>query len=102
MTVPNPGKRLDQSELCRMDAVEDTLDGSCVEPVHPSKQAGEHRAIICQNRVVAILEQGRLIDLDLFAMDAAAIDTAAHHPIDAAMAVIRAMVAVLAERAAEF
>ncbi len=43
----------------------------------------------------------RLGDLDLLAGHAPAIDAAAHHPIDAAMAVIGAAVAILAESAAE-
>src|SRR5262249_45201480 len=46
-------------------------------------------------------EQRRLLHLDLLAEDAAAIDAAAHHPIDAAMAVIGSAVAILAEGAAE-
>src|SRR6185437_16881345 len=85
-----------------MNAREDSLDSGSVEPVHAPEQAGEHRAIVGQNRIVAVLEQGRLLNLDLFAEDAAAIDAATHHPIDAAMAVIGAAVAVLPEGAAKF
>src|SRR5579883_384638 len=92
---------LDQPQLHRFDAWEYALDAPRIEAIHAVEKAREHGAIIGQDRVVAILEQGRLLDLDLLAMDASAIDAAAHHPIDAAMAVIRAMVAVLAESTAE-
>src|SRR5258708_32588270 len=43
----------------------------------------------------------RLLDLHRLAKDAAAIDAASHHPVDAAVAVIGATVAVFAEGAAE-
>src|ERR1700761_6864559 len=85
-----------------MDAGEDALDGVCVEPVHAPEQARKHRAIVGQNRVVPVLEQRRLLHLDLLTENTPAIDAAAHHPIDAAMAVVGAAVAILAERTAKF
>ncbi len=65
-------------------------------PLHAIEEAGEHGAIVGQNRIIAVLEQARLLDLDLFAMGAAAIHAAAHHPVDAAVTMVGAMVAVLA------
>src|SRR6202021_1495255 len=69
---------------------------------HALEQPAEHRAVVGQHRIVAVLKKIGLIDLDLLADDAAAIDAAAHHPVDAAMAMVGAAVAILAEGAAEF
>src|ERR1700692_2473172 len=85
-----------------MHARENTLYAGCLQPEHALEQSAKHRAVVGQNRIIAILKKIGLIDLDLFADDAAAIDAAAHYPVDAAMAVIGAAVAVLAEGAAEF
>jgi hypothetical protein len=83
-----------------MHTGEDAPNACCLQPEHALEQPPEHRAVVGQNWVVAVLEKIGLIDLDLFANDAAAIDAAAHHP--SAMAMIGAAVAVLAEGAAEF
>src|SRR5579872_7287234 len=93
---------LDEPQLGRFDAGEDALDAARVEPIHAVEEAGEHGPIIGQHGVIPILEQARLLDLNLLAMDAAAIDAAAHHPIHAAVAVVGAVIAILAEGAAEF
>src|SRR6266478_2392091 len=84
-----------------MDTCENTLNARGIKPVHALEKACKHRTIVCQNRVVAVLEQTGLIDLDLFAEDTATIDSAAHHPIDAAVTMVGAAVAVLAESTRE-
>src|ERR1700759_1222570 len=58
---PAPLWRLNQPELRRVHAREDALDGGAIETVHATKKTGEHRAIVGQNRIVAVLEQGRLL-----------------------------------------
>src|ERR1700736_4886994 len=94
--------RLYQAQFRRMHACKDALDARGIEPVHALEKPCEHRAIVGQNRVIPVLKQVRLIDLDLFAEDAAAVDPTAHHPIDATGAVVGAAVAVLAEGGPEF
>jgi hypothetical protein len=91
----------DQPQFRRANAGEDSLHARGVEPEHMLEQACEHRAVVGEHGIVAVLEQARLLDLDLFAEDAAAIDAAAHHPIGTAVAVIGAAVAILAEGAPE-
>src|SRR3984893_14734797 len=85
-----------------MHARKNPLNTRGLEPEHALEQAGEHRTIVGQNRIVAVLKKVCLVDFDLLAEHAAAIDAASHHPIDAAMAVIGAAVAVFAEGASEF
>src|SRR5271169_4767689 len=85
-----------------MDACENPLNARGLKSEDALEQASEHRAIVGQNRIVAVLKKRGLLDLDLFADDATAIDAAPHHPIDAAVTVIGAAVAVLAEGATEF
>src|ERR1700761_2929958 len=80
----------------------DPLQARRLEPELMLQQAGEHRAIIGQHRIVAILEQCRLLDLDLLAGDTATIDAATHDPVHAAVTVVGAAVAILAKRAPEF
>src|SRR5579872_1587202 len=91
-----------QSEFHRMHAGEDALNAGRLQSKLVLEQSGKHGAIIRKHRIVAVLKQRRLLDLDLLADDAPAIDAAAHHPVDAAVTMIGAAVAVLAERAAEF
>src|ERR1700680_3313579 len=93
---------LDQSELHWTDACENPLNTCCLQAEYPLEQACKHRPVVSQNRVITILKKRGLLDFDLLAGDAAAIEAAAHHPIDAAVAVIGAAVAILAEGAAEF
>src|SRR5579863_5077267 len=91
-----------QSEFHRMHAGEDALNAGRLQAKLVLEQSGKHGAIIRQHRIVAVLKQRRLLDLDLLADDAPAIDAAAHHPVDAAVTVIGAAVAILAERTSEF
>src|ERR1700722_405135 len=84
-----------------MDAGENTLNARLFQPEHTLEQAGKHRTIIGQNRIVAVLKKVGLIDLDLFAEEATTIDAASHHPVDAAVTMIGAVVAVLPEGAPE-
>src|SRR5271154_7066353 len=93
---------LRQTQVSRTDVGKDPLNARGRQSVQVLEQTCKHSAIIGQHRIVAVLKQRRLLDLDLFARDATAIDATAHHPIDAAMTVIGAAVAVLAEGAAEF
>src|ERR1700676_2017736 len=93
---------LDQSELHWTDACENPLNTVCLQAEYPLEQACKHRPVVSQNRVITILKKRGLLDFDLLAGDAAAIEAAAHHPIDAAVAVIGATVAIFAEGAAEF
>jgi len=92
---------LDQSQFRRLDAGEDAMNAGVVQPEHALEQACEHRPVVGQDGIVAILKKRRLLDLDLFAQHAAAIDAAAHHPVDTAVAVVGAAIAVLAEGASE-
>src|ERR1700676_3122073 len=80
-----------------MDAREDPLNARGFQPEHALEQPCEHRTIIRQDRIVAVLKKVGLVDLHLFANDAAAIDAASHHPVDAAVAMIGAAVAILPE-----
>src|SRR6202165_6087692 len=92
---------LNQSQFRRMNAGKNPLHACGFQPEHALEQACEHRPVVGQNRIVAVLKQACLLDLDLFAEDGAPMDAASHHPIDAAVAVIGAAVAILAEGAAE-
>src|SRR6202158_2177418 len=82
-----------------MDAREDPLNARGLQPEHALEQPCEHRTIIRQDRIVAVLKKVGLVDLHLFSNDAAAIDAASHHPVDTAVAVIGAAVAILPEGA---
>src|SRR5258707_15540966 len=84
-----------------MNASKDPLNACGFQPEHALQQACEHRPIVGQNGIVAILKKVCLLDFHLFAKDAAAIDAASHYPVNAAVAMIGAAVAVLAEGAAE-
>ena len=99
-----PARRpsLQEREVARLDRREHALEAILIEPVHPLKQSGQQRAVFGENGIIAILEQVRIIDRYLLAGDPAALDAAAQHPVNAAVAVIRAAIAVLAEGAAEF
>src|SRR5580658_8432196 len=84
-----------------MHTGENPLNARLFQPEHALKQPCEHRTIIGQNGIVAVLKKIDLVDLDLFAEDAATIDAAAHHPVDAAVPMIGAMIAVFPEGASE-
>src|ERR1700744_1937699 len=90
-------RRLHKCEFDRMRAGEDALHICGVQPIHALEQSGKHRAVIGQYGIVAVLEQMGLINLDLLAMNEATVDAAAQHPIDAAMAMIGATIAILTE-----
>ena len=47
----------------------------------PREQAAEHGAVVVQHRIVAVLVQVGRRQLDLAADDAAAVDSAAQHPV---------------------
>jgi len=85
-----------------VDARKHLLHQLLVKPVGAGEQAAEQGAVVGQHRIVAVLEQRGVVDLDLLAGHAPAFDGAAEHPIDAAVAVVGALVAVLPEGAAEF
>src|SRR5262249_53367042 len=92
---------LRQAQFRRFHTSKYTLQCCGIEPVRALEQAREHGAVVGQNGIIAVLEQGRLLDFDLLAHDAAAVNATAQHPIDAAMAMVGATIAFLAERAAE-
>ncbi len=48
---------LDQPQFRRVHAREDALDAGGIQPEHALEQASEHRAIIGQNRIVAVLKR---------------------------------------------
>src|ERR1700693_3342252 len=85
-----------------MGAGENPLNAGCFQPGHALEQACEHRAVVGQDRIIPVWKDIALIDLDLLAKDATAIDVAAHHPVDAAVAMVGPAVAVLPEGTAEF
>src|SRR5258708_18155494 len=93
---------LNQSQLRRMDARKNPLNARGFQPEHALEQPGKHGTIVGQNRIVAVLKKVCLLDFDLFAENTAAIDAAAQYPVDAAVAVIGAAVAVLPKGAAKF
>src|ERR1700733_3802774 len=93
---------LHEAKFRRMHASKNPLNARLLQPVEVLKQTCKHGAIIRQHGIIAILKQRRLFDLDLLADNASTIDAATHHPIDAAVAVIGAAIAVLAEGTAEF
>src|SRR5271168_677705 len=86
-----------EREIARRGAREYLLEVRAVEAVGALEQASEQGAVVGEHGIVAVLEQRRLGDLDLFADEPAAFDGAAEDPIDAAVAVLGALVAVLAE-----
>src|SRR5206468_10531696 len=94
--------RLRQTQVARPSAGKYLRELRRVQSIQPREQSAEHGAVLVQHRVVAVLEEAARIDGLLFADDAAAADAAAKHPVDAAVAVVGAAVAVLAEGAAEF
>src|ERR1700724_2034048 len=61
-----------QSQFRRMNAGKNPLHACGFQPEHALEQACEHRPVVGQNRIVAVLKQACLLDLDLFAEDAAA------------------------------
>src|SRR5258708_1116061 len=91
-----------QSQIFRRDARKHLLHQFLVEPVGAGEQAAEQGAVIRQHRIVAVLEQRGVLDLDLLAGPAPTFDGAPQHPIDAAVALVGALVALLPEGAAEF
>src|SRR6516165_7842132 len=92
-----PRDGLDDAQFHRMHSGEDALSACSIKPVHALQQPREHRPIVGQDRVVAVLEEVGLVDLDLGPKDAAAVDAAPHHPIAAAVAVVGAVVTVFPE-----
>src|SRR6266480_4397319 len=78
------------------------LESRAAEPVHPREKIGEHRAVVVQYLVIAVLEEVCLAHHHLAPRDTAARNAAAEHPQRIAMPVVGAAVAVLAEGAAEF
>src|SRR3984957_7714497 len=86
-----------QREIARWRAGEYLLERRAVEAVDALEQAAEHHPVVGEHGVVAVLEQARLGNLDLLTREPATFDGAAEHPVDAAVAVVGALVAVLAE-----
>jgi hypothetical protein len=82
-----------------MDAREDPLNARGFQSKHALEHPCEHRTVIGQNGIVPVLKKASPVDFDLFAKDTAAIDAASRHPVDAAVAVIGAAVAILPEGA---
>ena len=101
--LPHPvdRPRSKQANILRLHGCEDTTQAALIQPVHPLQETGEERAVIGQNRIVAVLKELRLVDRHLLAGDSTALDGAAEHPIHAGVPVIRPAIAVLAERAPE-
>lgn len=97
-----PSQILDEPQIGWTNRGEDPLNTRGFQPEHPLEQAREHGTVVSENGIVPVLEKVCLVDFDLFADDAATIDAASHHPIDAAMPVIGAPVTVLTEGAAKF
>ena len=60
-----------------MHAGEDALDALVAQAEDVAEQIGEQRAVVGQHGIVAVLKQMGLLDLDLLAENAAAIDAAA-------------------------
>src|SRR5262249_18147685 len=92
----------EQGEVLRRHRREDARELRPVEAVDPSEKPGEKLAVFVQHRVVAILEQRSLGNARLLADDALSLDRPAQHPVHAAVAVVGAALAVLADGAAEF
>src|ERR1700752_1320715 len=95
-------RQLDEPQLGWADTGENALKACHIKPLHMLEEPCKHRAVVRQHRIITVLEQVRLFDLDQLAQDSATIDPAAHHPINAAMTVVGAAIAILAEGTAEF
>src|SRR5207302_1651342 len=80
---------------------EHRLDLRTRKAVHPREDAREHRAILVQDRIVAILEQRLPLDTHLFAQDPTALQRSSEHPVDRAMPMVGAAISVLAQGPAE-
>src|SRR2546425_5251950 len=94
---PRPGLPSQQCKIALRCSGEYLRDLCRAEAIQPREQAAEQRAVLVEHRVVAVLEQAARIDGLLFAGHAAAADATAQHPVDAAVAVVGAVVAVFAK-----
>src|SRR6185312_13287299 len=72
------------------------------EPPERSEQSAQDGPVLVEDRVVAILEEIFARDSRLLARDASTVEAPAENPIDRAVTVVGALVAVLPEGAAEF
>src|SRR3954467_13328736 len=93
--------RLNESQVLRRSGGEDARQRVALQAVDARQESAQHRAIVVQHRIVAILEERAARHAHLLAGHAAACERAAEHPVDRAVAMIGAAVTVLAERAAE-
>src|SRR5580704_19072379 len=99
---PTEASALDQVEIHGWGLREDALALIRRQAPERAKQATEHRAIIIEHGIVAVLEQARALEPNLISGQARAVDRAAQHPVDGAMAMIGAAVTVFTKRASEF
>src|SRR4051794_1018994 len=93
--------RLDESQVLRRSAGEYARQRLALQSVGAREQSAQHRAIVVQHRIVAVLEKRAARHAHLLANDAAARQRAAQRPVHRAMSMVGAAVAVLAEGAAE-
>src|ERR1700677_2914753 len=95
------GLVLHQAEIARCDLREHggALRGR--QTPQGAEQAAEHRSIVVQHRKIPILQEARALDGSLLAGHGSPLYGPAEHPIHRAMTVVRAAIAVLAERAPE-
>ena len=96
-------RQSDQVKVLGTDAGEHAREGRGRQAELALPKAAQHRAVIVEHRIVAVLEQGPGAQRDLLAGHrATARQTPAQQPVNAAVAVVGAAVAVLAEGAVEF
>src|SRR5215207_7497206 len=94
---PAAQRPLDEPDIARSCTRKYAGDLRVTQSVHAGEQAAQHGAIFVEHGVIAIFEQARLLHANLFAMDDSAANAAAQHPIDGAVSVIGAAIAVLAK-----
>src|SRR5581483_5561573 len=77
-------------------------DAVAIQAPQACEQTAEHRAVVVEHGIIAILHECRGLHAYLLPGNASPRDAAAEHPVHRAMPVIRAAIAVFAERASEF
>src|SRR5580692_4052638 len=90
-------KRSNQFQILGVAAREDDLQLLRAKTPHAAEESGQHAAVVIEHGIVAVLKQRVVGHAHLFSGNAPAIDAAAEHPVDAAVTMVGAGVAILAK-----
>src|SRR5215468_8925680 len=90
-----------QPQVLGFDPREHPRDQLLVQAIGACKDRGEQGPVVGQDRVIAVLEQGPPVDLDLLPRHTSTSDCAAEYPVDAAVPMVGATIAILPEGATE-